>query len=190
MEDTKLSELEEMLRGTKSAEEPGEDLNEIIQKGNEDKDKPEIGAMTVTSAGYTIVYDTRTGWPSTINNNNLRSVLRKTREDNSYFFGLKQTVKPVEGTFKCLLHKDDSNREHYDTIGLAVCPKNNLSSPYQVMRHMQKRQKVEWGAIDQERKDAEKKEDRDFQRTLMSKALEEKAPLYVSDKDKKKQGAK
>lgn len=179
-----INALEELLRGTKSVGEPGEDLNEIIQKGTEDK--PEIGGMKVTSAGYTIVYDTKTGVDSIINNNNLPAILRKKRLDGSYVFGLKQTVKPVVGTFKCLLHTDDPNRDHYNAMGFAVCPKDNLASPYQVMRHMQKRHKTEWGAIDQERKDAEKKEDRDFQRALMKKATGETPELYVSKKDREK----
>ena len=186
MEDT--AKLEELLRGTKGADEPGENLDEIIQKGTDEK--PEIGGMTVTSAGYTIVYDTKTGWPSTINNNNLRQVLRKKRLDGSYVFGLRQTVKPVDGTFKCFLHKDDQNRELYNVKGFAVCPKDNLASPYQVTRHMQKRHKTEWGEIEKDRQDAEKKEDREFQRTLMSRVIGEKpkeeAPLYVSKKDKVK----
>ena len=183
MEDTSVSKAEELLRGTEKAPEPGEELDAIIQKGTDDK--PEIGGMTVTSAGYTMVYNQETGYPSRVNNNNLPAVLRKKR-DGKYVFGLKQTVKRKEGTFKCLLHKDDSNREHYDEIGLAVCLKDCLTSPYEVRRHMQKRHKTEWSAIEDERKEAEKKEDRDFQRTLMSKALEEKAPLYVKDKVKTK----
>ncbi len=177
---------EGLIRGTQSAEEPGLDLDQVIQKGTDEK--PEIGGMKITSAGYTVVYDTLTGVDSTINNNNLPAILRKTRPDGSYVFGLEQLVKPKLGTYKCLLHLSDPNRGHYNEIGLAVCPKDNLASRYQVMRHMQKRHKTEWGAIDQERKDAEKKEDRDFQRTLMSKAVgEETPPLYVSNKDKVKQ---
>ena len=177
--------LEGLLRGTERAEEPGLDLDKIIQKGTDDK--PEIGAMKVTSAGYTVVYDTRTGVDSTINNNNLPAILRKKRLDESYIFSLKQMVKPKVGTYKCLLHRDDPNRGHYNDIGLAVCSKDNLASSYQVMRHMQKSHKTEWGAIDQERKDTEKKEDRDFQKTLMSRVVgEEKPPLYVSKKDRAK----
>ena len=52
---------------------------------------------------------------------------------------------------------------------------------------MEKRHKTEWGAIESERLDAEKQEDRAFQRTLMERAMGapvEKAPLYVSDKKK------
>ena len=178
------AQLEEALLKAQSAPEPGEDLGEIIQKGIEGEDKPAIGPMKITSAGYTKVYDTKTGIDSTINNNNLRSVLKKKRVDGTRVFELEQTVTPKEGQFKCLLHAGDPNRAHYNDIGLAVCPKGNLASPHQVRRHMEKRHKTEWGAIESERIESEKQEDRAFQRTLMERALGEKAPLYVSDKDK------
>ena len=180
------AKIEKALLDAEVAPEPGEDLGDIIQRGVEDENKPAIGPMKITSAGYTVVYDTRTGIDSTINNNNLRSVLKKKRLDGTLVFGLEQTVTPKEGQFKCLLHEDDSNRAHYNDIGLAVCPKGNLASPYQVRRHMEKRHKTEWGAIEAERIESEKQEDRDFQRTLMERAMGE-APLYVSDKDKKKE---
>lgn len=181
MEDTTLAEL--IADAEKASEPGGWEGTTVIHEGDEDQPAPMVGR--VTSAGYTTVYDTKTGVSSKINNNNLLTILKKRRKNGSRVFGMKQTVIPKMGIFKCLLHKDDPSRDHYDDIGLAVCPKDNLSSSYQVMRHMQKRHKDEWAAIDQERKDKEKKEDREFQRMLMEKAVE-KAPLYVSDKDKKK----
>ncbi len=188
MEDTAVtSRIEEILRDTNKADEPGmETMGDVIQKGNDST--PEIGGMRIIgSAGYTNVYDTLTGIPSKINNNNLKQVLLKKRDNETYVFELKQRVTPKIGIYRCLLHADDPNREHYDLLGLAVCPKGNLASPFQVRRHMMKKHKVEWESIEQERIDAEKKEDREFQRQLMGKAME-KAPLYVSTKDKKAQG--
>lgn len=191
MEDTTKTEatLEEMLRDAKVAEEPGEMAeNPVIHKGDADLETPMIGI--VKSAGYTWLYDTQTGVPSRFNNNMLPRALRKKRLDGTYVFGTVQRVKPKQGTFKCMLHKEDSQREHHDAMGFVVCPKDNLSSPFHVRRHMMKKHKVEWGAIEQERIDGERKEDRDFQKLLMTKALgetkEEKAPLYVSKKDRAK----
>ena len=176
MEDTHVLE---QIRDAEKAPEPGE-------SGKIDSEGLGIAmTMRVESAGWATVYDTKTGVPSTINDNMLVSTLRKKRPDGSYVFGLKQLVKPKQGTYICMLHKDDPNREHYDELGFAVCPKGNLSAPFHVKRHMQKRHKVEWAAIEDERLATEKKEDRDFQRMLVSKATE-KAPLYVSEKDKKK----
>lgn len=192
MEDTKTKdEIEQTLRtGGKQADEPGEDLGKIIQRGDEDKDVPEVGPMKVTSAGYTNVYDTLTGIDSRVNNNHLRKVLNKKRPDGSYAFSLTQRVKPIVGTFKCFLHKDTPNREIYDTMGLAVCSKDNLASEYQRRRHMEKRHKAEWAAIEQMRVEVEKKEDRDFQKLIISKAVggieEPERELYISDKDRAK----
>ena len=184
--DTEL--LEDMLRNAEKAKEPGE-IVRVIQEGNESKDEPAIVAMPVTSAGYTVVYDRRTGIPSIINNNNLPYQLKKKRDNGTYVYGLKQLVTPEKGKHLCMLHKDAENRTHYDVLGFAICPKEGLASPYQVRRHMARTQKDEWRAIEDMMVELEKKEDRDFQRVLMEKVTGvtvEKAPLYVSDKDKKK----
>lgn len=190
--------IEEMVRGAEKAEEPGDEAREKAIRRESDGTLFQMEGATVTSAGYTWVYDTNTGVPSKINNNNLTNVLRKKREDSSYVFGLKQTVKEVIGTYKCLLHKSDPNRKHYDELGLPVCPKDNLSAPYHVTRHMQKRHKSEWGIIEHERTDRDKErlsqeraEDREFQKMLISKVSStsvktKEAPLYVSNKDKGK----
>ncbi len=166
---------DEML---KSAEQPQE---EVIHKGGD-----EHGTMTLRteSPGNTTVYDTMTGISSEVNLQNLKGILRKTRKDGTPVFKLEQLVKPKQGTYPCLLAASDPNREHYDELGFPVCPKDNLSAPFHVRRHMMKRHKVEWGAIEEETKAREKEEDREFQRSILGKAT--KAPLYVSNKDKTK----
>ena len=176
-------EIEEMLRDVEKAEEPGEIAKDpIIQKGK--GDNPPMIAL-IESAGYTRVFDTKTSVSSNINNNMLPAALRKKRPDGSFVFTVRRPNNPPKrGIYKCLLHKDDPNRKHYDEMGFAVCSKDNLSSPFHVRRHMKARHKVEFEAIEAERLDVEKKEEREFQRSLMGKVAE-KAPLYVSDKAKK-----
>jgi len=166
---------DEMLR---SAEQPRE---EIVHKGN---DEHGMVTFTTESPGNITVYDTRTGIPSEVNLQNLKGILRKARKDGTPVFKLEQLVKPKQGTYPCLLAASDPNREHYDELGFPVCPKDNLSAPFHVRRHMMKRHKVEWGAIEEETKAREKEEDREFQRSILGKAT--KAPLYVSNKDKTK----
>ena len=194
MEDTKTEDkrlIEEMVRDAEKAKEPGE-MKPIIHPGGEGI--PPMVTMKLESAGYSILYNTRTGEHSVFNNNMLRGKLQQRWEDNPLIGRFKWASSPVKnspnptikGTFKCLLHRDDPDRNHYDTLGFAVCPKDKLSAPFHVRRHMQKRHKVEWEAIEEERKDREKKEDREFQRSLIGKAVE-KAPLYVSKKDRTKQ---
>jgi len=175
--------LEEMMRDAEKAGEPGElAQDKVVSRGDGDL-PPMIAKME--SAGYVYIYDAKTGDRSLCNRNMLTRKLQQKRPDGSFVFTTtKPKVSPKIGTFKCMLHKGASNREHYDDLGLPVCPKDNLLSMFHVRRHMQKRHKVEWSAIEEERLDREKKEERDFQRQLISKATEEKAPLYVSDKDK------
>jgi len=142
--------------------------------------------------GRTFIYDTITAERSEVLTTMLPQLLRKVREDGSpVFTQTKPDFTPVRGMLKCKLHPDDPNREHYDTLGLPVCLKSNLTAPFHVMRHLKNRHKTEWGIIEQDRKDteesrriSERTEDREFQRQLMGKAV--KAPLYVSNKDKAK----
>jgi len=179
--------IEQMVKDAESVGEPGEvTKGGIIHKGDEDVESPMI-MSELKSAGHTYIYNTRTGVQSIVNLNMLRKKLQLKRADNSpVFTTAKPKVLPKLGEYKCLLHPDDPNRKHYDEIGLAICSKAHLNSPYQVRRHMMKKHKMEWDAIEQERIDKEKKEDREFQRKLMSRVTEEKPPLYVSDKDKAK----
>lgn len=183
MEDTEKL-IEEMINEAEKAVEPGElTKGQVINQGSEDMPAPMV-ALEVQSAGYVPIYDTRTGERSVCNRNMLVQSLKKKRPDGSTVFTTaKPKTPPMRGTFKCLLHPDDPNRKHYNELGLPVCKKANLTSPYQVRRHMEKRHQMEWKTIEQERIDAEKKEEREFQRQFLSK-VSGTAPLYISDKDK------
>jgi len=178
--------IEEMINEAEKAAEPGElKRGQVINSGDEDMPAPMV-AMKLKSAGYVYIYDNRTGDRSLCNRNMLLQALKKKRPDGSTVFTTaKPSIEPKQGHFKCLLHQDNPNRKHYDELGLAVCKKANLISPYQVRRHMEKRHKMEWATIEQERIDTEKREDREFQRQIMTKATGG-APLYVSKKDRAK----
>lgn len=176
--------LEEIMRDAEVAGEPGElAKKQVLHKGDDEMPSPMITAE-LKSAGYVYIYDTRTGDRSKCNRNMLVQHLKKKRDDGSTVFTTKNPgITPKKGTFKCMLHPDDPNRKHYDELGLPTCRKDNLNSRFQVMRHMQKRHKLEWQTIEQERIDAEKQEEKEFRRQLVGRAVEER-PLYVSDKDK------
>lgn len=182
-------EIEQMTQEAEKADEPGGN-EKIIHRGDDEVPAP-ITRSSLESAGWARVYDTRTGEPSIVNRNMLSGALKKTRPDGSAVFTIhKPSVEPKRGTYKCMLHVDDPNRAHYDDLGFATCKKATLRSPYEVRRHMQKRHKVEWAAIQEEREEQKRQEDRDFQRQLMGIAVGKKevgtpeAPLYVSDKPK------
>ena len=192
--------IEEMMRNAGVADEPGEmNKAQVVHRGDDELEAPMV-AMKPKSAGYTYIYDSRTGERSICNNNMLRQHLLKKRDDGSFVFTTKDPKIPLKrGTLKCLLHLDNPNRAHYDDLGLPTCRKANLTSPFQVTRHMQKRHKQEWATLEQERLAKKEQDDRDFQRAMMSGMRPQaeptaeveptigtlEAPLYVSDKPPK-----
>jgi len=158
---------EELMRLAEKAPEPGTlTLKQIITSGIDDT-LPAVIAR-IQSAGYVIVYNTQTKEPSLVNRNMLPTQLNKKHEDGSFAFTtMKQEGGPFRGTNKCLLHEDSPMREHYDALGFNRCKKSNLTSQFQVERHMAHRHPQEWATIQKEKTDSEKADDRKFQRNLM-----------------------
>lgn len=147
--------IEEMLKH-KSAPEPG--IETIIHPGDSEQPAP-MTVSTMTSAGYSYIYDTKTGVRSLTNNNMLPVQLRKIHDDGKKAFTLTDPgIIKTGGSIKCLLHPDDPNRKHYEEMGLPICKKSNLINMYQMNRHMQKKHKDEWAAIEQERKSRDEKD--------------------------------
>jgi len=131
-------------------------------------------SVEVISAGQVYIYDTRTGDRSICNRNNLAHALQKRRPDNSLVFTtIKPKVKPKRGMYKCMLHPDE-RKPLYDVWGLTTCFKDNLTSPFQVRRHMQKRHKVEYETIREEEKREEQEKNRKVQEALMKSATKGK----------------
>ncbi len=158
--------LQEMIAGAQRAEEPGDRPGSIIEKG----DTPSV-LRSVDSAGYVWIWDTRTGDRSKTNANMLPTQLKKRRPDGSRVFTtIDPGITPVRGTVKCRLHPDDPERAHYDSLGFGVCHKSNLVSPFQREQHMKHKHQAEWATIQKEKADADREEDRAFQRNLMQSA--------------------
>lgn len=206
--------LEGWLRAEKAPEPGTVKFDELIK----DKELPDGVGMryhSLQSAGWVYVYHTKTGDRSVVNRNMLRQQLQKKLPDGSYAFSLMpprdkdgNIIKPLQGTIKCMLHKDSPDRALYDQMGFAVCPKDNIPNQHNLVQHMKHRHHVEWEAIEKVRIDAEKAEDRKFQQALYSKITDSiqpvavpnpipqqvveshagyDAPLYISDKPSKPQ---
>ena len=130
-----------------------------------------VGSMTVTElayGGYKYVYDNVTGERSLCNENMLPAQLKKKRADGSRVFTTAPTgIVPVRGKIKCLLHADAPDRKHYADIGFSECRKDNLVSDKSLKDHMKHRHSAEWATILEERADADKREDREYQRTIL-----------------------
>lgn len=172
----------------------GMDVSGDIGSGEEKVNIPAV-ISSITSAGHSYLYNTKTGDRSRFNNNMLPRAVKQRWPDGPIKGQLVWSVRPVAnppepvktGTHLCMLHKDAPNREAFDEMGFAVCPKDCLVSIYQVRRHMMKKHKDEWAALEDARKEKEKAEDRKLARAQLEVlTAKEKAPLYVSDKDKKK----
>ncbi len=150
----------------------------------------EIGKVKVISeAEKTRVWDSRTYQTGMVLNYMLNAKLKATRKDGSRIWTTKDPGQlPQRGKVKCFLHMDDENREHYKDLGLRTCEKENIKNFHERNLHMQMKHPKEWASIREERDEKEKKIDRELQRAILSKMIggEEKAPLYVSAKDKKK----
>ena len=189
MEDTKTLEqtenmalIEQMLRDVTKAEEPGVLTGDrVVHKGDDEVPAPMVG--TVESAGYGWMYDTKTGAASKCNLNMLPRKLKVKRADGSPVFTVyKPKFEPKQGTMLCMLHKDAPNRKEYDGLGLPVCPKGTLLSDFHVKRHMQKRHKLEWAAIEDTRVEkerqeelAERREQREFQKRILGRTVPQEA---------------
>lgn len=176
--------VEQMLRMAERADEPGDFLpgQQVISDGK--SDGVPMVAHSLESAGYIRVYSVADGEESIINRNMLPVQLRKINPETGQraFTVHPPKVKPWRGTMKCLLNKDSENREHYDSLGLATCPKANLTSQFQVERHMATRHKQEWATITLEREQKERQEDREFQRRLLS-AVPVREPIIIECDD-------
>lgn len=185
----------EMVRDAQTTELPSELTREpVIHRGDETLEAPMV-VSKMTSAGYVYVWDTRSYVKIPILYYMLATKLRQRRKDGSYqFTTIDPKQLPKRGTHKCMLHKDAPNRTHYDELGFRTCRKENITNPYQVRQHMRSKHPAEWAAIEEEKKEKERLEDRQLQAMIVGKVAEKpvetigtpEAPLYVSDKDKSK----
>ena len=156
--------IEELIREAEDAPEPGTlSMREVLHRGDSNLPAPVVTAA-LQSAGHAFIYDTITREQSVTNRNMLPGALKKTRDDGSAVFTTKKPdLPPDRGTLKCVLHTDSPDRDRYASLGFLTCPKDNLHTQYDVMAHMQRRHKREWAAIEQQRVERERNEDRELQ---------------------------
>ena len=189
MKDTQNNEalIEEMLRGADKANLPSDLTNNpVINKGDATLEAP-MTVKEITEAGRVWIWDTRTYQRAPCLGYMLTTKLRFKREDGSFRWTTRDPGKlPMRGSVRCLLHPDSENREHFNELGFRVCKKDNVTNPYQLKQHMIKKHPQEWAAIEEEKRERERQEDRELQKLLLSRQAE-KPPVYVSDKDKQKE---
>ena len=164
------------------------EVNTVLHKGDDVLDAPMV-VKEVSGPKRLYIWNTRTYEKVPILYYMLGQKLKQRRLDGSLMFrGSDPGKKFKMGEVKCLLHSSNENRAHYDGMGLRVCPKSNIINPHQLRLHMLHKHPQEWAAIEEERKEKEKQEERDFQRAIIARTTPEAPPLYVSKEDKEKNG--
>lgn len=159
-------QLEEEMYEVEQAPDKGLKVSEVLQKG-----ESPMKVSSIENNERVFIYDTLTGEQSLCLRYMLPQQLKKKRPDGSRVFTtVKPNIEVKRGIIKCLLHIEDSNREHYDELGLPVCGKSNLTNLHQVRMHMKKRHKEAWEVIEEERIEKEK----DSERRMMAKLLKRK----------------
>lgn len=174
--------IAEMLRDAQKAEIPSE-LKEspVLHKGDEILDAP-MTVKELKDAGHVYIWDSRTGDRIPVLYYMLGQKLRVKREDGSYRFTTKDPgIRPVRGTWKCMLHPDGENRKSYDGLGFRSCKKSNITNQFQLKQHMIKKHPQEWKAIDDEIKERERQEDRQLQRAMIQGISKESVQETVTE---------
>ncbi len=194
-EDKKIADantvlIEEAMRDLKEVPAEGElATNPIVHRGDETLPAPMVA--TVKDDNRVPMWDTITHERSLILMNMARAQLGKMRPNGTpYFTARDPGILPKRGSHKCMLHMESPNRDHYTDLGFAICSKSNLANPYQVSRHMQRKHKDEWSAIEEEKRLVERQEDREVYRAIArlgdSRQVEDvkPKPIYVGKEEK------
>ena len=165
--------IAEMLRGAKGIELPSELARQpVIHKGDEELPAP-MTVAELRSGKYFYIWETDTGEKVPCLGYMLGQKLRQKLPNGKYrFTTVEPSIRPKRGTLKCRLHADDPEGKHFDALGFRTCQKSNITNQYQLEQHMKKRHPQEYEAIEKERKDKEREEDRALQRLLLAQQLE------------------
>lgn len=152
--------------------EPGDvHPQDVLARGDTPEMPLPMIVSSVQSAGYSTIYDAKTGEPSTTNNNMLQMQLRKLGPDGKIMFVLNPPPKkPERVRLKCLLHENRPERAEFDKLGFPVCNCDTIPDPYQLDLHMRRKHTLQWEAIEKARVEREHEEDRKLQRAILAQA--------------------
>ena len=154
-----------MLETAEKTTLPGELDNPVIHRG--DADTPPMVGRVASGPDYVWIYN-HEGERVRCLLNMAPQKLRQRMPDGKHRFTLADPgVRPFKGTVKCMLHPDSPDRPHYKALGFRECLKHNIANHHQLTEHMRKRHKQEWAAIEAEKKETERQEDREFQKAIM-----------------------
>ena len=162
--------LADLQEATDPTVETGDKVNDVVVQPT--NSAPLAGAISERSGTKWVkLWNTRTGEEVTVNIWNLAAALKKVHKDPAFpaflgksLFSKQPTVKRVLGTYKCLLHPDQTMRAEYNKYGLPTCLSAHFASEAEVNRHMQKKHKEEYKALQATKAEAERQEMLELQR--------------------------
>lgn len=160
-------------------------IEDAARMGGEIKPDGQIVPGQVTSTTNIVwLWDTRSYEKVPVLDYMLTNKLRQRRPDGSYQFTASDPGKlPVKGQVKCMLHPDNERRQYFDGLGFRVCLKANIKNKHELTMHMKRRHSQEWEALEQERKDKERAEDRSLQQLLLTSQMQKADVPKVEEED-------
>ncbi len=173
-----IQEMVQMIEKAQQAPSAGASV-EVVHKGDENVPVPMI-AHRQSEAGYVFIYDTRTGEQSRANRNMLLQLLKAKRADGSTLYTtIKPAVEVKRGEMKCTLHETNPQRTRFNELGLPICRKANLTSPYMVMQHMMKRHPTAFKLLEEERIENERLDEKALRAELLHRMDTTKPPVEI-----------
>ena len=123
----------------------------------------------------TTVWHVPTGEERLIPIDLVTDALAEVGESGQPVFSMTPVVLANVGNVKCRLHRDDPNRELWDSMGLRSCSKEDLDNVFQRRNHLRRVHKLENEAIEayeqetnEQKWRAEQLETRNFNKELLS----------------------
>lgn len=187
--------VEVIQQGGEASPAPGLEtgLTGTPQMGLTNDFKAPMTLTTISDPGHIYIYNRYTGDRQVCNINMLPAKLRNrvnSNKDPNYgklvFTVVDPGFRPKQGTGKCWLHTEGEWRALADEWGLAVCPKSNIVSTFEIREHMKNKHTRNFEAIDDHRKELERQEDREERKSLLKAiaANQEagRAPVEVAEK--------
>lgn len=141
---------------------------EIINRPSGDNPSP-MRVGDLRWKGYVEVWDTRTGDKSLQPWWLLWQTMRKTREDKSRVFTrVNPHIAPDHGQdLFCPLNPESPEYSSLKSMGFKACRKKHIPHEDGLMRHVRKSHSRAWEAMDRQRQETERNEDRQLQRDML-----------------------
>ena len=141
---------------------------EILNRPSEDQPAP-MRVSDLAFKGYVEVWDTQTGIQSLQPRWLLWQALRKIRPDGSLVFTrVNPKIAPNHGAdLRCPLNPASPDYPRLKAMGFKQCTKQHIPHQDALMRHVKKSHVRAWDAMEREREDRQREEDRQLQRDML-----------------------